>query len=371
MKSNKRSLPATLLLGTLGTLALITGSTNGRIDNSAHAQASQRTFPETGKSVQGKFLDYWDKHGGLPQQGYPISEEMQEVSETDGKSYSVQYFERAVFELHPENQPPNDVLLSLLGVFLYNQKYPSDAPNQVTNNQSGSRLFTETGRRVGGEFLDYWTKNGGLAQQGFPISDEFNEVSELDGKTYKVQYFQRAVFEYHPENKPPYDVLLSQLGTFRYRAKYLQPTPTPTPPATGQPQPMPQPAEYAAVRAKFENMTRDQYQAAGYTSVARYCEVGVGVRVLNNALWEAQYFSGQLDPQNPPVILTTGNQQRIVGLAWLADSNFQPPPVLFGQQVPLVSDGFGFVMYALHSFFKPNGNVLFARADPEFLCHAP
>ena len=37
---------------------------------------------------------------------------------------------------------------------------------------------------------------------------------------YKVQYFERAVFEYHPENQPPYNVLLSQLGTFRHRDKY-------------------------------------------------------------------------------------------------------------------------------------------------------
>jgi hypothetical protein len=46
------------------------------------------------------------------------------------------------------------------------------------------------------------------------------EKSDLDGKTYKVQYFERAVFEHHPENPAPYDVLLSQLGTFRYKQKY-------------------------------------------------------------------------------------------------------------------------------------------------------
>jgi hypothetical protein len=28
------------------------------------------------------------------------------------------------------------------------------------------------------------------------------------------------VFEWHPENAPPYDVLLSQLGTFQYKLKY-------------------------------------------------------------------------------------------------------------------------------------------------------
>src|SRR5438309_663956 len=86
--------------------------------SAAYTQETSRTFPETGKTVSGKFLAYWDTHGGLAQQGYPISDEMQEVSETDGKSYTVQYFERAMFELHPENTAPYDVLLSLLGNFL-------------------------------------------------------------------------------------------------------------------------------------------------------------------------------------------------------------------------------------------------------------
>jgi hypothetical protein len=48
------------------------------------------------------------------------------------------------------------------------------------------------------------------------------ERNDLDGKEYLVQYFERAVFEYHPENEPPYDVLLSQLGKFRYD-KVFQP----------------------------------------------------------------------------------------------------------------------------------------------------
>jgi hypothetical protein len=43
------------------------------------------------------------------------------------------------------------------------------------------------------------------------------------------------VFERHPENAPPYDVLLSQLGTFRFNAKY----PDGEPSGSGQPQPQP------------------------------------------------------------------------------------------------------------------------------------
>jgi hypothetical protein len=84
-----------------------------------------RFFSETGKTVSGRFLGYWEQHGGLAQQGYPVSEPFVEVSEVDGKPYLVQYFERAVFEMHPDNPPPNDVLLSLLGSFAYSKRYQS------------------------------------------------------------------------------------------------------------------------------------------------------------------------------------------------------------------------------------------------------
>jgi plastocyanin len=183
------------------------------------AQTGSRQFPETGRTVKARFLEYWTQNGGLAQQGFPISDEMSEVSDTDGKTYTVQYFERAVFEMHPENRRPFDVLLSLLGNNSYKQKYPQGAPNQKAST-TNARRFTETGRTLGGKFREYWEKNGGLAQQGFPISDEFQEKNDLDGKTYTVQYFERAVFELHPENKAPYDVLLSQLGKFRYDQKY-------------------------------------------------------------------------------------------------------------------------------------------------------
>jgi branched-chain amino acid transport system substrate-binding protein len=74
---------------------------------------------------------------------------------------------------------------------------------------------------LGGKFRTYWENHGGLAQQGFPISNEFTEKSLLDGKSYTVQYFERAVFELHPENAgTPYEVLLTQLGTYQYKRKH-------------------------------------------------------------------------------------------------------------------------------------------------------
>lgn len=233
---NKR-LRACLQILLLASLALATVSVPAR-QAQGQQQPVSRTFAETGKTVSGKFLQYWLLHGGLAQQGFPISQELSEVSETDGKPYTVQYFERAVFEYHAENPAPNDVLLSLLGTFLSKQKYPAGAPGQEPNSLPGSVQFTETGKRLGGKFLDYWKSHGGLAQQGLPISDEFTETSALNGQVYRVQYFERAVFEYHPENPAPNDVLLSQLGTFRFRQLYqganarpLQPATSPVPSA--------------------------------------------------------------------------------------------------------------------------------------------
>src|SRR3954471_7568039 len=106
------------------------------------------------------------------------------------------------------------VALALVLVANWN---PVNSHAQQTGN---CQLFTETGKTVCGLFLDYWQTHGGLAQQGYPISEQFQEQSDLNGQTYTVQYFERAVFEYHPENQPPFNVLLSQLGTFRHIAKY-------------------------------------------------------------------------------------------------------------------------------------------------------
>ncbi len=196
-------------------------------------QTSCKNFPETGQRVCGKFLTYWMAHGGLAQQGYPLTNEFTEPSEIDGKTYTVQYFERAVFELHPENHPPNDVLLTLLGDIFYRQRYPNGAPElPAPLNPVAGLTFPQTGKWIRGVFLDYWKAHGGVPQQGYPISNPFNEKSAVDGKTYTVQYFERAVFELHTENQPPYDLLLSQLGTLQLKRKYSGGVPgaaTPTP----------------------------------------------------------------------------------------------------------------------------------------------
>ncbi|HUS15084.1 MAG TPA: hypothetical protein VM536_08725 [Chloroflexia bacterium] len=99
-----------VLLGTLGSAA------HAPEPRAAAQPAPARYYAATGHNLSGAFAAYWDGHGGLFVHGYPISEPFTQVSTTDGKPYTVQYFERSRFELHPENAgTPFNVLLGLLG----------------------------------------------------------------------------------------------------------------------------------------------------------------------------------------------------------------------------------------------------------------
>ncbi len=219
----------------LAALALLVAGIGGVAP--AQAADSPVYFPQTRHTVGGAFLDYWKTHGGLARQGYPITEEFGERSLVDGKTYTVQYFERAVFELHPENQPPYNVLLTPLGADALTARYgDSKAPDQRVNKTVANQYFAQTGHTIGGTFWPYWQRNGGLAQFGLPLTDEFTEISAVDGKPYTVQYFERAVFEAHPEAPPAFTVQLSLLGAIHYKARYDQIariTPENWPPAPG------------------------------------------------------------------------------------------------------------------------------------------
>lgn len=171
-------------------------------------------FPETGRCIRQPFLDFWQSHGALRLLGLPLTTERIETLE-DGKAHPVQYFERARLEYHDEiGDPQYRILLGQLGRSLR----PAEPP---VPQQPGARYFPETGHNLDGGFRAFWQANGGLAQFGFPISEVFEERLE-DGKTYRVQYFERARFEYHPENPPPDDILLGQFGR-RIAGKSLRP----------------------------------------------------------------------------------------------------------------------------------------------------
>jgi len=105
--------PYKVLLGRLGANTVIRlGFTD--IPQPPRNQACQ-SFPETPYQLCDPFRAFWNASGGLPVFGFPITPARDEVSQTDGKTYQTQWFERERLEYHPENRgTPYEVLLGLL-----------------------------------------------------------------------------------------------------------------------------------------------------------------------------------------------------------------------------------------------------------------
>jgi hypothetical protein len=184
------------------------------------AQSNSQFFPETGFTVSGRFLEYWRSNGGLAVFGYPLSAEVSE----NGRP--VQYFERQRFELHSENARPYDVLLGLLG----SERLGSGAPAPTVDRApQGCQYFPTTRHSLCNQqgnigFLSYWQNNGlefdgrpgksygeSLALFGYPITEPYDYTLPTGEQVY-AQWFERARFEWHPNNPNPYKVLLGRLG---------------------------------------------------------------------------------------------------------------------------------------------------------------
>lgn len=191
------------------------------------ADTNCQSFSQTGYSVCGRFLSFWRSSGGLEQQGLPISPVFEEKNAMppagDGKVHKVQYFERARFEFHPENQPPYDVLRGLLGQSEFDSKY-KNVRLVDSATLTDCQEFPQTGKKICGAFLQYWKDHGGMDQQGLPLSNVFVETNPMiplgDGQSHMVQYFERSRFEYHDENSAPYNILLGLVGKNQLRALY-------------------------------------------------------------------------------------------------------------------------------------------------------
>jgi hypothetical protein len=195
--------------------ALLLGGLGGPAP-SAGAQG-EACFAETGQCLRGRFLDYWQRNGGLARNGFPLTDERRELLE-DGREYTVQYFERVRLEYHPEHAPPYDVLLGQFGRRVLREEYvvSREGYEQATRPvaASGPYYFPQTGHTIAPQFQAYWEANGGLAQFGYPITEErYDSLPNREGACCVTQYFERARFEYHPEHAgTEYEVLLGQFG---------------------------------------------------------------------------------------------------------------------------------------------------------------
>ncbi|HYF65232.1 MAG TPA: hypothetical protein VD886_20560 [Herpetosiphonaceae bacterium] len=198
----------------------------GLVPAGSAGAAGSRCFAETGHCIEGRFLEYWEQNGGLAVFGLPIGAAGQEVNRDTGATYLTQWFERARFELHPENAAPYDVLLGRLGAdqWAQNTTLPimlvpeHGMPPEQRQPQAGCRWFPETRFNVCNEegingplmrigFLDYWESHGlsdprmdadqrSLALLGLPITGMFLAYNS-SGDFVLMQYFERARLEFH------------------------------------------------------------------------------------------------------------------------------------------------------------------------------
>jgi len=100
----------------------------------------------------------------------------------------------------------------------------------------------------------------------------------------------------------------------------------------------------------------------------------MGIHAINRQLYEAQFPNGEMDPENPPVLLL-GENDEVIGVEWEAKDVGQGQMKMFGQTIELQSGhpGVPEPHYMLHIYFKPGGKVLFGTNDqtafdPEGVC---
>lgn len=106
--------------------------------------------------------------------------------------------------------------------------YPLPAQGQTIPPQLG-RFFPETGHTAVEPFLRFWANTpNALFVLGFPISQPFIEESFTNpGQKYRVQYFERAVLEEHPEyygvNNNRYLIQARLLGSLLSQGRESEP----------------------------------------------------------------------------------------------------------------------------------------------------
>lgn len=185
------------------------------------SQAGASTGSTGDYPIDPSFQSFYQASGGLMIFGYPIS------AASSDSGQLVQFFERQRFEAHPEaSGTPYSIQLGLLGVDDAQRRgLTTSAPFQPlpasTGTDANCTFYAQTGHRLCNGFKRYWQTNGlefgdagisareSLALFGYPLSEEFVDP----GTGFVTQYFERARFEYHPENAgTSYDVLLGLLG---------------------------------------------------------------------------------------------------------------------------------------------------------------
>ena len=77
----------------------------------------------------------------------------------------------------------------------------SQTSSASTASQNECVFFQETGKSLCNTFHSYWNTHCGCLNRGSPSRRRYRRSLKQTAKPTLVQYFERAVFESHPENK--------------------------------------------------------------------------------------------------------------------------------------------------------------------------
>ncbi|MBI2886187.1 MAG: hypothetical protein HYY02_03155 [Chloroflexi bacterium] len=133
--------------------------------------------------------------------------------------------------------------------------------------------------------------------------------------------------------------------------------------------------DLAAARARFENLTKEQIEAAGYR-IDAFCipatveglpaEVGaMGIHAV-----KPQFFGDNVVKGMDPEILLLDNNFRVIGIEYETEDLNAPVPSLFGHKFELSGPhpGHWHRHYMLHIYFQPNGQFLVSTWNPTLRC---
>lgn len=221
--------------GSIGVAAitpeLLTGEQTEFAQNLAGLQAvlaaAETTLPlpedglVAGHTVPAPIHRYWRALGGAERFGSPLG------PATPAAEGLAQTFAKVRIVLNPAAaDQPNFVQTAPLGAAAAStEAYGGGAALDPVAGASVGRFFPETGHTLKEAFLDFWQRGGGADVYGLPLSEEFEAIT-ADGTRRIVQYFERAVLAYYPEDG---GVRLEPLGE---RERTLEALAAPTAPFT-------------------------------------------------------------------------------------------------------------------------------------------
>lgn len=234
-------------------LWLITGLVVAALVTAGRPAAQRERCFDDGSGGQiclgGRFLAFWEQQGAAAVFGAPITPALTQTT-PDG-AFTVQYFERARFELHPENRAPYDVLLGRIGA----EAFAASPPRPAAAPTAGAcQTVAGAPHQICGAFRLYWRSHGlrldnlrpfaereSIALLGLPLTPPLAEVG-ADGRATLVQWFERARLDQRPDGS----VVAAPLGR-----QIVQATPAPAQQPTSTPLTTIAPAAPAQVTPTF------------------------------------------------------------------------------------------------------------------------